>query len=114
MHLTLNLGLELVARNFKVIVFLYPEPEFSGGAEVSRKSQRGFSRYIAPTLHDLCDAVRGDMQFVGEFVQTHAERLEKFLEQDFTRTYRRQLFLPASSFGLWCWSIDFDGAITHR
>ena len=80
-----DLGFELVASNLEVIILLEPEPEFGRGAKVPRQPERRFARDAAPAFHDLGNAIGGNVQLVGKLVHAHAERLEKFFEQDFAR-----------------------------
>jgi len=93
MPLALDFGFELIACNLEIVILLHAEPELRRSAEITGQSKRGFARYAAPSFHDLCDAISGDMQLVSEPVHAHTEWPEEFFQQNFAWVNGRQVFL---------------------
>ena len=98
---------EQIALQLQIVAGLEIHPELRRGAEVAPEAQCGIRRNAALAEHNLVDAPRRDADIGRKPVLRDAERLQKFLAQDFTtattlisRLQEEGLLLSSMAFSL--------------
>lgn len=87
-HFGLQSFAKSVSFQLQFVAGLKIEPEFTGGPEKTRQTQRGVWRYGAFPVHNLVNSTRRNRNVFRKSILTDSQRVQEFLEQDFSRMNR--------------------------
>lgn len=93
-------------RLLHVVAVLEVEPEFVAGVEVTGEAEGGIGGDAAGVVDDVAYAALRNIEILGEAILGHAERLEKFLQEDFARMDIGQFLGLHFSFGFQCSEVE--------